>query len=113
MPASIDAKINAHLPDGLGVSVMSCWEVAKLVELGRLQFSSPVDLWIANALNKPGITLIDFTIGIAIASTQLPGTFHRDPADQILVATAIQLNIPIVTVDERIRRYPHVQVIDS
>jgi PIN domain nuclease of toxin-antitoxin system len=48
---------------------------------------------------------------IAVDSTRLPGEFHRDPADQIIVATARVLDIALVTVDERILRYPHVRTI--
>lgn len=48
-----------------------------------------------------------------MASTQLPGDFHRDPADQIIVATARLLGCPVVTADEKIRAYPHVQVLPA
>ncbi len=44
-------------------------------------------------------------------STRLPGKFHRDPVDRLLVATSIDLGAPLVTKDERIHRYPHVQTI--
>src|SRR5687768_4492291 len=78
----------ANEQEGLGVSVISCWEVAKLVELGRLDLSIPVDQWIHQALALPNIKLLPMTPEIAIESSKLPGTFHRDPADQIIVATA-------------------------
>ncbi len=48
---------------------------------------------------------------IGIASTQLPGTFHKDPADRILVAIANRYGIPLVTRDANILNYPHVQTI--
>lgn len=96
--------------DGLGVSVFSCWEVAKLVERGRLTLSLPVSEWIDHALTYPGIELLDLTPTIAVESTQLPGTFHRDPADQILVATARVWKIPLVTQDAHILEYPHVSL---
>ena len=51
------------------------------------------------------------TPAIAVASTYLPGDFHRDPADQIIVATARELDIRLVTVDDRILNYPHVRKI--
>jgi len=47
---------------------------------------------------------------IIVESTQLPGEFHRDPADQLIVATSRILNIPLVTMDHAIRNYPHVQL---
>jgi PIN domain nuclease of toxin-antitoxin system len=47
----------------------------------------------------------------AIDSTQLPGDFHKDPADRILVAIALHYDIPLVTCDEKILSYPHVETI--
>ena len=73
--------LEANESTGLGVSVISCWEVAKLVELNRPELRCPVDEWIRKALAYPGIRLLYLTPRIAIESTQLPGTFHRDPAD--------------------------------
>src|SRR2546429_160299 len=48
---------------------------------------------------------------IAVGSTQLPQPFHRDPADQIIVATARTLGVPLLTADARILNYPHVTVL--
>jgi len=101
-------SIEGQVEGGLGVSVFSCWEVAKLVEREKLTFSLPISEWIDRALSYPGVSLLDLTTAIAIESTQLPGTFHRDPADQILVATARVWQIPIATRDAYILQYPHV-----
>src|SRR2546421_11128179 len=90
---------------GIGISAISCWEVAKLVELGRLVLKLPVLDWLRAALNYPGVRLLELTPQIAVESTQLPGTFHRDPADQILVATARVLDCPILTADSKILAY--------
>lgn len=92
----------------IGVSAISCWEVAKLVKLGRLQFSIPLETWFEKALIYPGIQLLALTPEIAIASTRLPGEFHRDPADQLIVATARYYNCPLLTSDSRIANYPHI-----
>jgi len=97
--------------DIIGVSAISCWEVAKLVELERLTLPCPVEEWFEQAFNYPGVCLLELTPDIAIESTRLPGTFHRDPADQIIVATARLYDCPIVTSDERIIKYPHVKSI--
>jgi PIN domain nuclease of toxin-antitoxin system len=102
--------LQVHAPAGLGVSIISCWEVAKLVELGRLALALSVEEWIEQALAYPEIHLLDLTPKIAVESTQLPGTFHRDPADQIIVATSRILNIPLLTVDSKIRNYPHIKL---
>lgn len=63
------------------------------------------------ALAYPGIQLLPLTPPIAVASTQLPQPFHRDPADQIIVATARIYQCPLVTMDTLIRAYPHVQLL--
>ena len=94
---------------GLGVSVISCWEVAKLVERGRLVLDRPVAAWTEQALAVAGVRLLDLTVEIALASTQLPGTFHRDPADQIIVATARVHRSRLVTSDRKILDYEHVE----
>mgnify|MGYP005848424645 CR=1 FL=1 len=93
----------------LGISVISCWEIAKLVERNRLMLSIPVDQWLDQALAYPGMCLLDLTPKICVESTQLPGEFHRDPADQIIVATARVYDCPLVTMDSKILSYTHVQ----
>ena len=103
----------ARSGEGLGVSAISCWEVAKLVELGRLALDRPVGEWIAQALLPPEIRLIELTPQIAVASTQLPGSFHRDPADQIIVATARVYDVEVMTVDRRILAYEHVRTAEN
>ena len=63
--------------DVIGVSAISCWEVAKLVEVGRLGLSTPVEKWIEQPMGYPGIRLLDLSPEISIESTRLPGEFHR------------------------------------
>ena len=94
---------------GLGVSIISCWEVAKLVEYGRLNLPCSISDWFDQALAYPGAQLLDITPSIVVDSTQLPGTFHRDPADQLIVATARVHDCELVTADTKILAYPHVR----
>lgn len=96
---------------GLGISAISCWEVAKLVERGRLVLPNRVNEWLDIALAYPGMRLLELTPQICVESTQLPGNFHRDPADQIIVATARVYNCPLVTMDEKILSYQYVQTL--
>jgi PIN domain nuclease of toxin-antitoxin system len=96
---------------GLGISAISCWEVAKLVEYGRLGLPCPVADWFAQALAYPGIKLLELSPRIALESTQLPAGFHRDPADQIIVATARVYDCPLLTVDSKILVYPDVRTL--
>ena len=65
--------------------------------------------WLDQALAYPGMRLLELTPRIIVESTQLPGTFHRDPADQLIVAIARVYTCPLVTVDRKILEYPHVQ----
>jgi len=109
LPTDYTAMIQTEVSNGLGVSAISCWEVAKLVELGRLQLALPVEQWLVLALQPP-VQLLPLTPEIAVGSSQLPGSFHRDPADQIIVATARHYNCSLVTLDRLIRAYPHVRL---
>ena len=103
--------VDGHKADGLGVSIISCWEVAKLVENERLKLQGSVEEWIEQALAYPGVELLELTPRIAVESTQLPGSFHRDPADQIIVATARIWDSPLLTADDRILKYPYVTLL--
>jgi len=96
---------------GLGVSAISCWEVAKLAEYNRLTLPCPVGDWLKQALAYPGVRLLELTPEIVVESAQLPGAFHRDPADQIIVATARVYNCALLTSDTKILSYPHVNIL--
>lgn len=106
-----ESAIKSHESSGLGVSIISCWEVAKLVEKKRLSFPIPIEDWISQALVYPGIQLLDLMPRIVVESTQLPDNFHKDPADQMIVATARVFDVPLVTYDMEIRAYPHVKLL--
>ncbi|MGK7874708.1 MAG: type II toxin-antitoxin system VapC family toxin [Xenococcaceae cyanobacterium] len=95
---------------GLGVSVISCWEVAKLVEKGRLVLACTVEEWLEAALAYPGVQLLNLTVPIIVQSTQLKG-FHADPADQIIVATAKVYDCLLLTADNKILKYSEVKTL--
>ncbi len=103
------AEIEAAV--GVSVSVISLWEIAKLVEYGRLRLTVPVSDWFEAALTHPQIQVVPLTPEIIVQSTQLPGEFHKDPADQLIVATAMTLDLPLLTLDAKILAYPHVRAI--
>jgi len=103
--------IEQNIEHGLGVSIISCWEVAKLVELGRLELTLPVREWITAALAYPGVRLLALKPDIAVDSTQLPGELHRDPADQIIVATARFYDVLLLTYDSKLLDYAHVKTV--
>jgi PIN domain nuclease of toxin-antitoxin system len=102
--------IQQYQSQGLGVSIISCWEVAKLVENNRLAMSIAVDEWLTAAKAYRGVQLLNLTIPIVVESTKLTG-FHRDPADQLIVATARIYGCPLLTADSKILAYPDVQIL--
>lgn len=86
-------------------------EVAMLVQSRRLTFSLEVGEWLAAASALPGVELLPLSPEIATVSTQLGSTFHRNPADQCIVASALCKRLPLVTKDERIRAYSRVRTV--
>jgi PIN domain nuclease of toxin-antitoxin system len=92
---------------GIGVSIISCWEVAKLVEYGRLKLPQDVAEWLGVAL----LQLLDLTPAIVVESTRLPQPFHKDPADQMIVATARMHDCSLATADDKILNYAHVRTV--
>ena len=89
----------------LRVSILSVWEVGMLEMKGRLQFTKPCLDWINAALRAPGVELAPLTAEAAIESSRLPGQFHGDPVDRMLVATARSLGATLVTQDSKIVQY--------
>jgi PIN domain nuclease of toxin-antitoxin system len=108
LPRPAAERIQQEEATGIGVSAISCWEISKLVEHNRLALPLPVEEWLTTALDYPGMELVPITPRIAVESTQLPGEFHSDPADQLIVATARVLGAVLMTADSKIRRYSHV-----
>jgi len=86
------------------LSDISLWEVAMLVERNRLSFSMPLGDWLEAATHPRSVRVIPITPAIAAEVATLPNTFHRDPADRLIVATARVLALSVLTRDARIRR---------
>lgn len=93
------------------ISSISAWEVAMLVGRGRLTLTMNVDDWLETVGRIPGVRFVPVDNQIGVESTRLPGDFHKDPADRLIVALARHLNIPLVTADQKIRAYRHVHAI--
>ena len=90
--------------DQIGVSAISCWEVATLVRKGRLVLDREATVWIAQALALPSVVALDLSPQVAIVAGLLDG-LHGDPADRIIVATALHHGATLVTKDTAIRSY--------
>lgn len=86
----------------LGVSDVTLWEIALLLERGRIEFALPLDEWLARATAAPLVERCGISPAIAREMVSLGTTRDWDPADRILVATARVLGVPLVTSDARI-----------
>lgn len=93
------------------VSAISAWEIAMLVERETLAFSMDVENWLAIVQQIPGVRFAPVDVDISTKSVKLPGEFHKDPADRLIVATARKFGAPLVTKDLKIRAYDHVKTI--
>ena len=81
-----------------------------LVQHGRLDFDRPVLTWVRQALALPRVTMLELTVERAVTAATLD-TLHGDPADRMIVATAMSLRAPIVTKDRAIRRCDGVRTV--
>ncbi len=88
----------------LGVSIICFWEIAKLLERGRIELPRSVDQLFVDLETHPELDVYPLTPRIALESTRLGPRFHPDPADQIIAATARVHGLRLVTADDRIRR---------
>lgn len=95
----------------IGVHVISCFEIAILVEKDKIELARPVDEWIADALSHPKIEVIPLTVTAAVKCTQLPGDFHQDPVDRMLAATCLQDNLPLISKDRLIKQWGYITTI--
>jgi PIN domain nuclease of toxin-antitoxin system len=105
---SIEREAVAH---GLVASSISVWEIALLVEKGRLELTLDAAEWLARLDAVQELRFAPVDNAVALASARLPGSLHSDPADRMIVATARALDAPLVTRDRRLREYPYVETI--
>ena len=96
-----------------GVSPISTLEIARLVAAGEIELSLALAEWIAGSMADLAAHTIAMSHDVAMEAYALPGSFHRDPADRILVATARRDGLTLVTADDRILTYPHVRTQDA
>lgn len=98
------------------ISSITPWEIALLVEKGRLALGKDVGRWIDDVLALPGIELVPLEPEISLESVRLPGVFHNDPADRMIVATARRRQCTLLTADSAILKYAadgYVNAIDA
>lgn len=93
------------------VSCISSWEIALLVERGRLRLALDVRDWLSRCEALPFLTFVPVSNAIAVESVRLPDFPHADPADRIIAATALSLGASLVTKDDKLRNYPHLKTV--
>ena len=100
------AQINEAIQqEALFLAAISLWEVAMLEARGRIQFELPISEWLKKAIELPRLTVASLSPEIAVESCRLPGEFHGDPADRLIVATARLESLTLLTRDKNILRY--------
>ena len=95
------------------VSAISALEIARLIHLGLLRLRHRFAEWKQFSLEELNAATLDVSHEIAWEAYNLPGKFHKDPADRVLVATARIANLTLITADDLILRYPHVKTLSA
>lgn len=108
---SVQATEAINKADIIGIAAISCWELAMLVAKNRIGLSMDVQIWINLALQHPKIQLLALTPEIAVLSTRLPGNFHGDPADRLIVASSLVHKAQLISKDDKIKQWGYLQVI--
>jgi PIN domain nuclease of toxin-antitoxin system len=105
---AIDRELNGG---EIVISAISAWEIAMLVEREKLVLSMDVGSWLSTVQSIERVRFVPVDPETAVKSVVLPGDFHKDPADRMIVATARKFAVPLVTKNEKIRAYAHVKTI--
>ena len=93
------------------IASISIWEFAMMAAKKRIRLKISVAKWLSQALQDTGLGVIEISPEIAVDACNLPGNFHVDPADRLIVATARVNNLQLVTKDEKMLAYPHVNAV--
>ena len=98
--------INRAAASGLlRIAAISVWETALLASRGRVTLGRPLAQWMTQAVSVPGLSIEPLLPQTAIEACSLPAAFRRDPADQLIVATARVTSATLMTRDRRILDY--------
>ena len=110
LPPRVDQTLSRHA-ETLAIADISLWEAAKLVELGRLKLSVPLGEFFRLAITSE-LSVLPVTPAIAERVTALEASgFHKDPADQLIVATALVHGLRLISDDTRIRQWGGVRML--
>lgn len=92
-----------------GLAAISLWEVGKKVQLGKLPLPKELPLWFADAL-APNLEVLPLTDEVVVEAMRLPEFPNRDPADELIVATARVHRLTLLTTDAKLKGYAHARV---
>lgn len=98
------------------ISSISLWEIAMLKSKRRLNIYTPIKEFLKSIIEIDGLKVVDISTEIAADSTVLLDDFHGDPADRIIVATAINSNAVLLTRDKQIiswSKFGHIRLIEA
>ena len=109
IPDKVIKKLTAQA-DELFVSTISSFEIVLKNRLGKLVLPMAAEEWYCRAVEGYAIEEIPVSSAIAMKSASLP-FLHKDPCDRIIIATAAEHKMPVVTADQLIPQYPGIKVI--
>jgi len=96
----------------IGICSISCWEIATKAARGKISLDRDIRVWMKQALSRPRLTLLEISADIAITAGFLGDDgFHGDPADRLIVATAMHHGAELVTKDKEIQSFRKIRTI--
>lgn len=112
-PRQLGVASRRHLDHArhIGIPAICCLEVAVLVARGRIELDRPVLQWLQDALSDDRVDLLPITPAVAVKASSFGEDLPGDPADRLIVATAVLESAFLVTKDARIRAYGGVRTI--
>ena len=112
LPEKERAALNAMAAAGSppAIAAISLWEVQMLLHKGRLHIEEPLTHWLPTAAAPEVVSVIPMDVRVILALDDLPKSFHGDPADRIIVASARATDLPLATHDANIRRSRSVKI---
>ncbi len=115
-PEELGKNSKSLIEDGeneIFISPISTLEIAQLISSGRIEINQTLNSWIKKALRNLKAETVTFTHETAETAYRMQEPFHKDPADRILVATAVLENLTLMTADERILNYKHASTVNA
>ena len=109
---TIPARVLRMLRDPhetFGLAAISLWEIGKKVQVGKLSLPKDLAAWFADAL-APNLEILPLECDVVVEAMRLPEFPTRDPADELIIASARLHNLTLVTTDTKLKGYRHARV---